>query len=72
MIYAVNASNSSAGDIVDIGGNFNVIGAVAVDGNGGITNGSSKNNIQFDDNVVKNIYSYGTTGVVENTWRELG
>jgi Tfp pilus assembly protein PilX len=72
VIYAVNASNSSAPDVVDIGGNWNVVGAIAVDGNGGITNGSSKQNIQFDDNVVKNVHSYGTTGVVQNTWRELG
>ena len=70
VIYAANAQNSS-GTVVSIHGNGNVKGGVLIEGNGGFDVGSSKGNLVFDDNAYNNVRSYGTAGMVQNTWREI-
>ncbi|HEX8073431.1 MAG TPA: hypothetical protein VF545_00475 [Thermoleophilaceae bacterium] len=71
IIYVVNANNLSAFNVVDIGGNAQVQGAVVVDGDGGVTAGSSKTNIVADENVFNLVSSVGNAIIVANTWREL-
>jgi Tfp pilus assembly protein PilX len=46
-------------------------GAVSVDGNGGVEAGSDKFNIIFDGAVFPLLETYGTAGLVQNSWREL-
>jgi hypothetical protein len=70
VIYAANAQNSS-GTVVSIHGNGNVKGGVLIEGNGNFDVGSSKGNLVFDDNAYNNVRSYGTAGMVQNTWREI-
>lgn len=76
LIYMVNGSDviangDSNGTVFSTGGNFSVRGAVAVDGQGGVAIGSNGNNLVFDTNAFNSVKSYGTAGLVQNTWREL-
>jgi hypothetical protein len=70
LIYCVNAGGLT-GDVVTIGGNAQVQGAVVVDGAGGVAAGSSKTNIVYDPNAFNIINTNSTVAVVANTWREL-
>jgi Tfp pilus assembly protein PilX len=70
VIYAINAQNSS-GIVVSVHGNATVTGGVLIDGNGMFDAGSSKENLVFDDNAYGAVKSYGTAGMIQNTWREL-
>jgi Tfp pilus assembly protein PilX len=72
LLYHANLDNSSAWDLVKIHGNSQLLGGAIVDGNGGIESGSSgKQNLKFQVNAFQNITSFGTAGVVQNTWREI-
>ncbi|MEA2388920.1 MAG: hypothetical protein QOG41_1693 [Thermoleophilaceae bacterium] len=71
IVYAVNNANSSSANLVDIGGNAQISGAVVVDGNGGVTAGSSKTNIVYDPNVFNVVSANATVNIVANSWREL-
>jgi hypothetical protein len=73
LIYHPNLSNSNDFDLVKVHGNSQVRGGVIVDGkNGGVSAGSSGQlNIKFDANAFNDINSFGTAGVVQNTWREI-
>ena len=62
---------STVTDVLEIGGNFHIWGAVAVDGPGCFRAGSSGLNVYYDSNVFSAVRSYGTAGLVQNTWREL-
>ena len=42
-----------------------------VDGNGGVLAGSSGTNIVFDPRAFDGARSFGTAGIVQNTWREI-
>jgi hypothetical protein len=42
-----------------------------VDGNGIVDVGSSKGNLVFDDKAYNAVKSYGTAGMIQNTWREI-
>ncbi len=33
--------------------------------------GSSKKNVVFDERAHKNVRSYSTAGIIQNTWREI-
>jgi hypothetical protein len=44
---------------------------VLVDGPGVVEVGSSKSNVVFTPNAFKAVQSYGTAGVIQNTWREI-
>jgi hypothetical protein len=48
-----------------------VLGALVADGGGCVLIGSNSLNIKFDSNVFNSVTSYGTVGLVQNTWREL-
>jgi hypothetical protein len=71
IVYAVNAGGSSSKNLVDLGGNSQIQGAVVVDGNGGVTAGSSKMNIIYDANAFNVISLNSSVNIVANTWREL-
>jgi hypothetical protein len=48
-----------------------VLGALVADGGGCVLIGSNSLNIKYDANVFNSVTSYGTVGLVQNTWREL-
>lgn len=58
-------------DVLTTNGGFGVWGAVAVDGPGCLKVGSNNLQIKFDPKVFDAVESYGTVGLVQNTWREL-
>jgi Tfp pilus assembly protein PilX len=67
----------STGVVADIGGNATVFGGVIIDGGGGLDVGSSGNsgsnlpNLKYSPNSFNALGTFGTAGVVQNTWREL-
>jgi hypothetical protein len=62
---------SSATNVVSISGGFGIWGALAIDGPGCLYAGNNGLQVQFDPNVFNAVASYGTVGLVQNTWREL-
>jgi Tfp pilus assembly protein PilX len=58
-------------DVIVMSGGFGVWGAVAVDGNGCLRVGDNGLQVFYDPNVFNSATSYGTVGLVQNTWREL-
>jgi hypothetical protein len=70
VVYCVNAQGST-GDVISLGGTASIEGVAAVDGNGGILAGASGVNIQYQSGASSAVRSYGTVGIVQNTWREL-
>lgn len=73
LVYHPNLDNANDFDLVKVHGNSQVNGGVIVDGkHGGLSAGSSgKLNIKFNPNAFNDINSFGTAGVVQNTWREI-
>jgi hypothetical protein len=77
LIYNVNDSDespptaASSGNVVITDGGFGVWGAIAIDGNGGLEAGSNGLQLAWLRNAYDAIQSYGTAGLVQNTWREL-
>jgi Tfp pilus assembly protein PilX len=71
LVYAINAQGST-GNVVTLQGTSLLHGAVAVDGAGGVSAGSSKLNLIFDFNVFSQVKGYGTGELTPGTWRELG
>ena len=65
--YAAN--NQSV--VVTTSGGGSIIGSVNVDGSGGVEAGNNKSNIVYDPSVFVDQTGFGTTGLVQNTWREL-
>ena len=57
--------------VVHTNGGFGVWGALTIDGQGCLDVGSNGLQVKFDGNAFKAITSYGTVGLVQNTWREL-
>jgi len=70
LIYMANLQNST-GLVLTLGGNSLVTGSVAVDGNGGVAVGESKENLVYDPNASTRVVSYGNAGIIQNTWREI-
>ena len=70
ILYHANMDNVT-GWPIQLGGNAQVFGGVIVDGNGGFVAGSSKANIVYNDSAFAAVRSYGTAGLIQNTWREL-
>jgi hypothetical protein len=70
ILYHLNLDNKSD-FIVTLGGANTVHGAIFVDGNGGVDVGSDKANLIYDDRIFQNVKSYGTAGIVQNSWREI-
>jgi Tfp pilus assembly protein PilX len=75
LLYHANLDPAHETEVlIDLGGNCTVVGAVSVDGPGGVYAGSSKTNIVFDGNVFTNfegLNRYGTASIVPNTFREI-
>ena len=70
LVYAANLQNST-GLVVTIGGSAQIVGGVAVDGAGGVSIGSSGNNLVFNSNVFNNVIANGYVTQIQNGWREI-
>lgn len=73
LIYMANGQGS-AGTVLHAGDNTEVYGGVAIDGPGRLTAGQASGNkatITYVANPFNVLSSYGTAGLVQNTWREL-
>jgi hypothetical protein len=70
LMYMVN-SGDLTGNVVTLGGDAQIVGAVVVDGAGGIFAGSSKVNVQYDPNVFNLVTTTQAINVIANSWREL-
>jgi Tfp pilus assembly protein PilX len=70
IIYSANR-NQLTSNMIMLGGNAQVHGAVVVDFGGGVSAGSSKQNITYDANAFNVISTNGTVVIVANSWREL-
>jgi type II secretory pathway pseudopilin PulG len=62
---------TAATNAVKVQGDATVHGGVLVDGNSVFIAGSSHLNIDFNPIAFDAIRSYGTAGVIQNTWREI-
>ncbi len=73
LIYLAN-EQASSGKVLCLGANAAVYGGVAIDGPGRLDVGESSGTsptITFEDNAFSALATFGTTGLVQNTWREL-
>lgn len=70
VVYAVNKQESS-GVVVEIHGCNKLTGAIVVDGNGGISFGSCKENFVYDPRAIKNLEGYGGATPTRNSFRVL-
>jgi len=76
VLYFGNKDNYT-GDALDMGGNAEVIGGVIIDNGAGISVGSSGEggsngpNLKFSANAFNALATFGTAGLIQNTWREL-
>lgn len=70
IIYHANQAMTT-GTVVQIQGNATIVGGVIVDGDATTVAGSSKLNIQFSPDAFGAVSSYGSAGVIQNTWREI-
>ena len=77
LVYMVNGPGNephSSDTVLTVGANGEIIGGVAIDGPGHLVAGQASHNrasISFDPNAFNSLVSFGTTGLVQNTWREL-
>lgn len=73
VVYMLNRSNSTDFDVFVLHANSKLVGRVFVDGGGGVTVGSSKENLWYEDfkDAPLQMSVYGTAGVVQNSWREI-
>jgi Tfp pilus assembly protein PilX len=60
-----------ARDAITTNGGFGVWGVVAVDGQACLKLGSNGIQVSYDGSIFDAVESYGTVGLVQNTWREL-
>jgi hypothetical protein len=70
LIYMPNIDDSP-GNVVQLTGDTEVIGAIVVDGRGGLNAGSSKVNLVYDANVFNLVTTTRSINVIANSWREL-
>lgn len=77
VMYFGNQAPGTTGAVLSIGGNATVYGGVIIDGGGGLDVGSSGSggrnlaNLKYDPNAFRDITTFGTAGLIQNTWREL-
>ena len=69
-IYAVNQQNTAAA-AVTVHGTTQVVGSITVDGNGGISFGSSAENMEYSEGVNANILTYAGATPTRNSFRVL-
>jgi len=73
IVYMVNEQNTSNA-VLTMEANSQVFGGVAIDGPGRLVVGEASGpraTIKYDPNAFNSLATYGTTGLVQNTWREL-
>jgi Tfp pilus assembly protein PilX len=73
LIWMGNEQNSS-GTVLTLDANSYVIGGIAVDGPGRLIVGQASGprpTVTFLPNAITALRTFGTTGLVQNTWREL-
>ncbi len=73
LVYMRNEQNSSDA-VLTLEANSLVTGSVAIDGAGGLVAGQSSGNlptVKYDPRAFDGLKTYGTAGLVQNTWREL-
>jgi Tfp pilus assembly protein PilX len=82
LLYLGNEQNSD-GPVLTLAANSQVCGGVAIDGPGRLVAGEASNaasicdptrgraTVMFQENAFNSLASFGTTGLVQNTWREL-
>jgi Tfp pilus assembly protein PilX len=73
ILYAGNEQNAS-GPVITLSAGSEVFGGVVVDGPGRLVVGQASGNsptITYKPNAYNSLFTYGTTGLVQNTWREL-
>jgi len=73
LLYLANRQNST-GTVIHLKDNSEIFGGVAIDGPGRLVTGQAsgqKATITYVANPFNALSSYGTTGLVQNTWREL-
>ncbi len=70
LVYMGNLQSSS-GAVVTLSGNAQVVGAVAIDGLGGLVVGSSKQNVFFDGRAFDLLKGIATVAQAPNSFREL-
>jgi hypothetical protein len=63
--------HATANDAITTNGGFGVWGSVSVDGPACLKLGSNGVQVSYDKRVFDAVESYGTVGLVQNTWREL-
>jgi hypothetical protein len=63
--------NATAEDAITTNGGFGVWGAITVDGPACLKLGSNGIQVSYDKRVFDAVESYGTVGLVQNTWREI-
>jgi Tfp pilus assembly protein PilX len=66
-----SAKNHGPNNVMETTGGFGVYGAVAIDGNACLVASANGMQVQYDSNVFNAVASYGTVGLVQDTWREL-
>jgi hypothetical protein len=83
IVYVVNNSDGTCasfpaksggcpnGWVYESSGGAGTLGALVADGGGCVLMGSNSVNMKYDANVFNSVTSYGTVGLVQNTWREL-
>jgi hypothetical protein len=69
--FAAKSGGCPDGWVYETGGGAGLLGALVADGAGCVLIGSNSLNMKFDANVFNSVTSYGTVGLVQNTWREL-
>jgi Tfp pilus assembly protein PilX len=71
LVYAANLQNST-GYVISESGCAKIVGAVAVEGQGGVIAGACGTNVAFNPNVTTLLKGYGDPAPVKSTWREVG
>ena len=70
LTYAANLQHSTD-TIVRIFGSATVVGSIAADGGGGVTIGSSGENLIYADTIWPNLNTFSGAAPVQGSWREL-
>jgi hypothetical protein len=70
VVYHANLLNQSS-TCVEFAGDTSVTGGVLVEGNCNTAIGSSKENLVYNEAAFNAIRTFGTAGIIQNTWREI-
>lgn len=79
LMYFMNKSPGPPADeiVLDMDGTIIIHGSVAIEGSGAMRAGSSgaggqdEPNVSFEQSLFGQLKSYGTAGILQNSWREI-